>query len=88
MPYVYLLKSFKDNKNYIGSTINLNRRLKQHYNGKVISTKHRRPLKLIGYEYFLTIKEASLFEKRYKRSHDWLSRKIKSGKFLLIDNGE
>lgn len=51
--YVYLLLSKKDNKFYIGSTNNLKRRLTQHAKGEVISTKNRRPFKLIHYEYFI-----------------------------------
>ncbi|OGH11819.1 MAG: hypothetical protein A2857_03935 [Candidatus Levybacteria bacterium RIFCSPHIGHO2_01_FULL_36_15] len=88
MPYVYLLKSLKDYKQYIGSTINLEKRLEKHNRGEVKSTKYRRPLKLIGYEYFKTIQEASLFETRYKRSHNWLERRIRSGKFRVLIDGE
>lgn len=79
MPYVYILRSLKDQKKYIGSTINLEKRLRQHKNGEVISTKYRRPLKLIGCQYFITIQEAALFEKKYKRSHGALERAIKKG---------
>lgn len=85
MAFVYILRSLKDSKKYIGSTINLEQRLKQHNSGQVMSTKQRRPLKLIGYQYFETIEEAALFEKRYKRSHNWLLRMIKAGKVITLD---
>lgn len=47
---VYLLKSEKDGKFYIGSTSNLKTRFKEHNDGKVKSTIYRRPMKLIYYE--------------------------------------
>jgi putative endonuclease len=50
--YVYILKSEKDNKLYTGSTAWLEFRVKQHNDGLVKSTRHRRPLKLIYYEAF------------------------------------
>ena len=49
---VYILFSEKDNKRYIGSTSNLNRRLNEHNLGLVKSTKNRRPFKLIYTEEF------------------------------------
>ena len=48
--YVYVLKSEKDGKKYIGFTENLDQRLKAHNEGKVTSTKGRRPLELIYFE--------------------------------------
>lgn len=50
MYYVYVLRSLKDNKNYVGHTNNLKLRFKQHNNGLVESTRRRRPFKLIYYE--------------------------------------
>ena len=51
--YVYTLLSLKDKKFYTGLTTNLRNRLQQHARGEVKSTKDRRPLKLIHYEYFI-----------------------------------
>ncbi|MBI4067704.1 GIY-YIG nuclease family protein [Candidatus Gottesmanbacteria bacterium] len=51
--YVYVLYSQKDGKLYIGLTTNLKKRLLEHARGDVYSTKHRRYLKLIHYEYFI-----------------------------------
>jgi putative endonuclease len=87
MPYTYILKSLKDNKKYIGSTVNLSKRLRQHNDGRVFSTKYRRPLILYAYRKFKTIKEAAKFEKKYKKSYDLLNRDIKSGKFLTSGIG-
>ena len=50
MYFVYILHSKKDNKLYIGYTEDLKNRLSSHTNGKVASTKNRRPLELIYYE--------------------------------------
>ena len=59
MPYLYILKSLKDNKLYTGTCAkNLGRRIVQHNAGKVKSTKSRRPLILIHSEIFSTLPEA------------------------------
>lgn len=50
MFYVYILKSLLDNKLYTGFSSDLKKRLKDHINGNVDSTKNRRPLELIYYE--------------------------------------
>ncbi|OGY43021.1 MAG: hypothetical protein A2729_05660 [Candidatus Buchananbacteria bacterium RIFCSPHIGHO2_01_FULL_39_14] len=44
MYYVYILKSQKDGKLYIGYTNNLKVRLEKHNQGKSFSTKRRGPL--------------------------------------------
>ena len=51
--YIYVLLSIKDKRFYIGFTLNLKNRLSEHAKGKVKSTKNRRPLKLVHYEYFI-----------------------------------
>ncbi len=52
MYYLYVLKSAVDDKLYIGSTNDLRRRLLEHNNGKVRSTKARAPFELRYYEAF------------------------------------
>ena len=84
MNYVYIWKSLKDNKQYIGSTNNLDRRILSHNNGQVESTKHRRPFVLFGYQVCDTIQESARLEKSYKRSHGFLERAIKRGDFKLV----
>jgi putative endonuclease len=67
MPYiVYILKSKKDGKRYIGFTEDLERRLFEHKSGLVISTKYRRLLTLIYHEEFETKSEAMAREKYFK----------------------
>jgi putative endonuclease len=66
MHFVYILISQKDNNFYIGFTNDLERRIKQHNNGQVASTKPRRPFKLFHLEGFATKEEAVKKEKYYK----------------------
>ncbi|NQT29976.1 MAG: GIY-YIG nuclease family protein [Candidatus Saganbacteria bacterium] len=49
---VYILRSQKDGKLYVGQTANLEDRIKRHNEGRVMSTKMRRPLELMHYEEF------------------------------------
>ena len=56
--YVYTLLSLKDNRFYTGMTTDLKNRLQQHARGEVKSTEHRRPVKLIHYEYFIQKEDA------------------------------
>jgi putative endonuclease len=66
MYYVYILKSFKDNKIYTGYTSNLKLRIKEHLEGKVKSTSFRKPIKLVYYEAYLVRKDAQAREKYLK----------------------
>ncbi len=50
---VYILFSHKDKELYIGYTENLENRFSLHTNGKVTSTKNRRPLELIYFEAYI-----------------------------------
>lgn len=60
--YIYVLFSLKDRKLYIGYTENFDNRVNEHYNGKVRSTKSRRPLILIYFEAFKIKKDAKIRE--------------------------
>ena len=60
--YVYILLSLNDKRLYTGFTTNLKNRLQQHARGEVKSTKNRRPLKLIHYEYFINKGDAETRE--------------------------
>lgn len=64
--YIYVLQSLKDGNWYTGYTNNLKKRLKQHNNGKNISTKNRRPFKLIYFEGCLHEEDAKAREKYLK----------------------
>lgn len=64
--YTYILISEKDGKRYIGYTNNLKKRINEHNNGLIVSTKYRRPLKLIYYEACLNKEDAKRREKYLK----------------------
>ena len=64
--FVYILQSLRDKLFYIGLTNNLNRRLSEHQNGRNISTRNRRPLKLIFYEAYLNKEDAERRERYFK----------------------
>ncbi|MEK7562381.1 MAG: GIY-YIG nuclease family protein [Patescibacteria group bacterium] len=68
MEYVYFL--FLNNGNiYKGSTSDLKRRISEHNQGKVESTKFKRPLKLIHYEAYLMKEDATRREKYLKTTY-------------------
>jgi putative endonuclease len=58
MPFVYILRSLKDNKYYYGSTKNVEQRLNDHNKGKVKSTKGRCPLIIHYFEEFYNTQDA------------------------------
>jgi len=79
MHYVYILKSLKDNNLYIGSTNDLSRRIKEHNEGKVFSTKNRVPFELIYYEAYKSESDARKRERNLKlrsRAHAQLKKRI------------
>src|SRR3989339_1556230 len=64
--YVYVLQSLKTDGLYIGYTIDLKRRLKEHNDGLSFSTKPYLPWQLIHYEAYLNEKDAKRREKYLK----------------------
>ena len=65
MIYVYFLLLNNGNI-YTGATSDLKRRIAEHKNGKVTSTKNKRPIKLIHYESYLLKSDALRREKFLK----------------------
>jgi len=63
---VYVLKSEKSGASYIGHTSNLEKRFVEHNRGKSLSTRNKRPWKLIYIEEFMTRAEAMSREKYFK----------------------
>lgn len=79
MYYLYVLKSLRDQKSYVGSTNDLKRRLAEHIKGLVPSTKPRRPLKLVYYEAYANETDARHREKALKlksRAYAQLRKRI------------
>ncbi|MGK9478026.1 GIY-YIG nuclease family protein, partial [Melioribacter sp. OK-6-Me] len=66
MFYVYVLRSLKDNKRYIGLTNDIARRFSEHQRGLVKSTRNRRPFELTYYESFSQKSDAMKREKFFK----------------------
>ncbi|MBI2514762.1 GIY-YIG nuclease family protein [Candidatus Wolfebacteria bacterium] len=64
---IYILKSEKNNRFYIGFTPDLLARLEKHNQGKVYWTKRHTPWKLIYYEGYLSKMDALNREKQLKR---------------------
>ena len=63
MFYVYILKSRRDGKIYIGFTSDLSNRLEEHNSGKTKSTSYRTPLDLVYYEAYKSRDDAEKREK-------------------------
>src|SRR3989338_8057874 len=60
--FIYVLISLSDERFYVGFTTDLVKRFQEHEAGRVSSTKYRRPLKLIHYEYFINKADAKARE--------------------------
>ena len=66
--YVYLLRSPKDEKFYLGWTIDLKRRLDAHNRGSIPSTKARTPFDLVYYETYSSQESARDRERKLKHN--------------------
>jgi putative endonuclease len=64
---VYVLKSLKNRRFYIGQTQDINERLRRHNFGKVKSTKHYRPWEIIYSEDYQTRSESCRRERQIKK---------------------
>lgn len=73
---VYVLKSLKDNKLYIGYSSNLKQRLTDHFHGNSPATEPRRPFVLIFCEYFLSKQDALRRESYFKTTAGKKSLKL------------
>lgn len=65
--YVYLLRSLKEERFYVGFTTDIGARLEKHNLGKVYWTKRLLPWKLIYYEAYVSKMDAITREKQLKR---------------------
>jgi putative endonuclease len=67
MPYfVYILKSESTGSSYIGHTSNLEKRVVEHNNGKSLSTRSKRPWRLVYKEQYAIRPDAASREKYFK----------------------
>ena len=67
--FVYILKSLKHNRLYIGLTGEVDRRFLEHNNGWVKKTRFYRPFKLIHVEVVNNREDARKLEKYFKSGY-------------------
>ncbi|ODS32402.1 MAG: GIY-YIG nuclease superfamily protein [Candidatus Scalindua rubra] len=81
MHYVYIIKSIKTKKIYIGYTSDLKRRLKEHNEGENYTTMRMLPIELVYYEAYKSKEDAKNREKQLKRYGNallFLKKRIKN----------
>jgi len=66
MWYVYIIKSLNKNWYYVGSTNSIERRIGEHNNKKVQSTKAYTPFELVWQKEFVDETEARSYERLLK----------------------
>ena len=74
MFFVYIIKSLKNKRYYIGSTNNIKRRIKEHNKGKNKYTSLTKPFLLVYKEKYKTLSEA--------RKRETYLKKLKSRKYI------
>ena len=78
--FVYVLESLVDGKHYTGYSKDIFLRFEQHNNGKVQSTKHRRPFELIYFE-GCKHKNDAIKREKYLKTHYgkmYIAKRLKS----------
>lgn len=70
MAYLYILQSLKNDRYYIGSTSNLDRRLIEHKSGQSTYTKHVLPVELVFHQKFPDLQAATRAEYWLKKQKD------------------
>ena len=68
MYFVYVIQSEKDRSTYIGYTGDLEKRIKEHNQGKTRSIKSKIPFKLVYFEEFNSKTEARKRELKWKKN--------------------
>ncbi|MFA5211175.1 MAG: GIY-YIG nuclease family protein [Patescibacteria group bacterium] len=83
--YVYILKS-NDNRFYVGSTSNIDRRLKQHKNGHTQTTRNMKNIELVLVQEYNNLEVARKIERKIKKlkRKDYLQKMINDGKIKMI----
>jgi len=74
--YLYILQSSTTGKFYIGHAQDIDVRLQEHNEGRVVSTRGRGPWQLYYSEEFSTRSEAGRRERQIKqmKSHGWIEQ--------------
>lgn len=83
--YVYILQSLLAGRYYIGSATNVEKRLRQHKEGRVYTTKRMLPVELVFVQRYKTVAEAKQIEfklKKLKRK-DYIRKIVMEGQIRL-----
>ena len=81
MAFVYILQSDKNGSYYIGSTVDVIRRMQRHDQGQVFSTKRYGPWKLVLQQEFQSVGLARKMELKLKKlkRKDYIEKVVKGG---------
>ena len=79
--YVYILKKDLKNKFYIGSTIDINRRMRQHKTNHTHTTRRMAAPELVLLQEYDDLETARKIEKRIKRlkRKDYIAKMVSDG---------
>jgi predicted GIY-YIG superfamily endonuclease len=85
MAWVYILKT-ESGKYYVGSTINLGKRLEHHFGGYTPSTKSLKVDRLVLSQEYRNLKEARSVELKIKKlkRKDYIEKMIIDGYIKLV----
>ena len=85
MAFVYILK-FPSGKFYIGSTENLNKRIKHHKGGHTPSTKRLGGGEVVLIQEYAELKEARAIESKLKKlkRHDYIAKMVRDGYIKIV----
>jgi putative endonuclease len=78
--YVYILRDV-DNRYYIGSTDNIDRRIKQHLYGHTLTTRRMKHFKLVLSQSYPSLEVARKIELKLKKlkRKDYITKMIEDG---------
>ncbi|OGF73800.1 hypothetical protein A2Z63_00550 [Candidatus Giovannonibacteria bacterium RIFCSPLOWO2_02_44_8] len=81
MSFIYFLRSKSDGRIYIGSTSNLEQRLRHHFGKSTPSTKRFGEIELVFKQEYQTLKDARSIEKKLKKlkRKDYIEKIISDG---------
>lgn len=82
--FIYILRSEKNGRYYIGSTNDVERRFKEHVDGKVKATRDIRPVFLVFQQEYETLRKARQVEQKLKsfKRKDIIKRIVTEKKIL------
>jgi len=81
MAWVYILQGLRDGRFYVGSTDNLEQRIRHHRGGHTPTTKRFGGIRLAFSQEFPTLREARLIERKLKnlKRKDCIEKIVRDG---------